>query len=136
MHTTEFQYLSSSQNSQLFLAHYAPLEPSEAVEDLQTVIFVPPFAEEMNRSKRMYVLCARLLADAGIHSICFDFAGTGDSSGELGDFDYSDWENNLIDVCQLAKKFTSKVSIITLRDGALISLKLIKQAEIQINKCV
>tara|TARA_B110000240_G_C13425650_1_gene421472 strand:+ start:552 stop:725 length:174 start_codon:yes stop_codon:yes gene_type:complete len=51
-----------------------------------TVIFVPPFAEEMNRSKRMYVLCARLLADAGIKSICFDFAGTGDSSGEWSDF--------------------------------------------------
>tara|TARA_B110000238_G_C16067394_1_gene413366 strand:- start:879 stop:1052 length:174 start_codon:yes stop_codon:yes gene_type:complete len=51
-----------------------------------TVIFVPPFAEEMNRSKRMYVLFARLLADAGIKSICFDFAGTGDSSGEWSDF--------------------------------------------------
>ena len=136
MHTADFQYLPSSQNSQIFIAHYAPLEQSGVVGDVQTVIFVPPFAEEMNRSKRMYVLCARLLADAGIHSICFDFAGTGDSSGEWGDFDYFDWEKNLVDVCQLAKKFTSKISLITLRDGALISLGLMKQAEIKLHKCV
>lgn len=86
MHTTDFQYLPSSLHSQIFIAHYAPLEQSEAMGVSHTVIFVPPFAEEMNRSKRMYVLCARLLADAGIKSICFDFAGTGDSSGEWSDF--------------------------------------------------
>jgi exosortase A-associated hydrolase 2 len=136
LHTTDFQYLPSSQNSQIFIAHYAPIEQSEAVGDLQTVILVPPFAEEMNRSKRMYVLCARLLADAGIHAVCFDFAGTGDSFGEWGDFDYLDWKNNLVDVCQLAKKHSSKISLIAVRDSALISLELIKQAEIQIDKCV
>lgn len=136
MHTTDFQYLPSSQNSQIFIAHYAPVEQSASVGDPQTVIFVPPFAEEMNRSKRMYVLCARLLADAGIHSLCFDFAGTGDSSGGWGDFDYSDWKNNLIDVCRLAKNLTSNISLVTLRDSALISLNLIKQADIQIDKCI
>ena len=136
MHTTDFQYLPSSQNSQIFLAHYAPIEQSGVVGDPQAVIFVPPFAEEMNRSKRMYVLCARLLADAGIHSLCFDFIGTGDSSGEWGDFNYSDWKNNLIDVYRLAKKFAPKISLVTLRDSALISLNLIKQADIQIDKCV
>ena len=136
MHTTDFHYLPSSKNSQIFIACYVPFERGEVIENSQSVIFVPPFAEEMNRSKRMYVLCARLLADAGIHSICFDFAGTGDSSGEWGDFDYSDWKNNLINVYQYAKKSTPNVSLITLRDSALISLDLIKQAEIQVNKCV
>ena len=136
MHTTDFQFLPSSQNSQIFLAHYAPLEHSAAVGHTQAVIFVPPFAEEMNRSKRMYVLCARLLADAGIHSICFDFAGTGDSSGEWGEFNYAAWENNLVDVYRLAQKFSSKISLVCLRDSALISLNLIKQSEIQIDRCV
>ncbi len=136
MHTTDFQHLPSSQNSQIFLAHYAPCEQSEGVGSQQTVIFVPPFAEEMNRSKRMYVLCARLLADAGIHSICFDFAGTGDSSGEWGDYSYQDWKQNLIDVYQFAKKITPTINLITLRDSALISLDLIKLNEIHIDKCV
>tara|TARA_R110002049_G_scaffold147342_1_gene310155 strand:+ start:124754 stop:125497 length:744 start_codon:yes stop_codon:yes gene_type:complete len=102
----------------------------------QAVILVPPFAEEMNRSKKMYVLCARLLANAGIHSLCFDFAGTGDSYGEWGDFDYSDWKQNLIDVYQFAKKFASNISLITMRDGGLISLNLVKQNDINIDKCV
>jgi exosortase A-associated hydrolase 2 len=136
LHTTDFQYLPSSQNSQIFLAHYAPQGQGGSMGEVQAVIFVPPFAEEMNRSKRMYVLCARLLAEAGIHSIFFDFSGTGDSSGEWGDFDYTDWKNNLIDVYQLTKKISSKISLITLRDSALISLDLIKQSEIQINKCI
>ncbi len=102
----------------------------------QAVIFVPPFAEEMNRSKRMYVLCARLLADAGIHSICFDFAGTGDSSGEWGEYDYAAWKSNLVDVYRLAQKVSSNISLVCLRDSALISLDLIKQSDIQINKCI
>jgi exosortase A-associated hydrolase 2 len=136
LHTTDFQYLPSSLHSQIFIAHYAPLEQGEAMGESHTVIFVPPFAEEMNRSKRMYVLCARLLADAGIQSICFDFAGTGDSSGEWGDFNCQDWKNNLIDVYQYANKSSSKISLVTLRDSALISLELIKQAKIQIYKCV
>ncbi|MDW3095259.1 MAG: hypothetical protein R8G33_06290 [Gammaproteobacteria bacterium] len=97
---------------------------------------MPPFAEEMNRSKRMYVLCARLLADAGIHSICFDFAGTGDSSGEWGEFNYDAWKNNLLDIYKLSEKFASKISLVCLRDSALISLNLIEQSDIQINKCV
>lgn len=136
MHTTDFQHLPSSQNSQIFLAHYAPCEQSEGVGSQQTVIFVPPFAEEMNRSKRMYVLCARLLADAGIHSICFDFAGTGDSSGKWGDYSFQDWQQNLIDVYRWAKNITPTISLITLRDSALISLDLIKRNEIHIDKCV
>ena len=53
-----------------------------------------------------------------------------------GDYDYSVWKNNLIDVCQFADKYTSNISLITLRDGALISLDLIKRAEIKINKCI
>lgn len=100
------------------------------------MIFVPPFAEEMNRSKRMYVLCSRLLANAGVHAICFDFAGTGDSSGEWGEYGLTDWKANLTDTYNYVRRFSTKTSFVTLRDSALIAFELIKHANIKIERCV
>lgn len=100
------------------------------------MIFVPPFAEEMNRSKRMYVLCSRLLANAGVHAICFDFAGTGDSSGEWGEYRLTDWKANLTDTYNYVRRFSTKTSFVTLRDSALIAFELIKHANIKIERCV
>ncbi len=136
MHTAEFQYIQSSQNSQIFLAHYLPSEQRTASKDNKAVIFVPPFAEEMNRSKRMYVLCARLLADSGIHAICFDYSGTGDSSGEWGEFSYSDWVGDLNDVYQYYSKAGKSISFVALRFGALVLTDAIADYDLNAARCV
>lgn len=122
MHTTEYQYLQTNHSSQIFLAHYLPLDQTvdKAGRGTSAVVLVPPFAEELNRSKRMYILCARLLANSGIHAICFDYSGTGDSSGEWGEFCYSDWVNDLHEVYRYAGKYTFDISFIALRFGALV----------------
>ena len=136
MHTAEFQYIKSSQNSQIFLAHYLPSEHHTACKDNRAVIFVPPFAEEMNRSKRMYVLCARLLADSGINAICFDYSGTGDSSGEWGEFSYSDWVSDLNDVYQYYSKVGKNISFIALRFGALVLADAVTSSDLKADRCV
>jgi len=101
------------------------------------VIFVPSFAEEMNRSKRMYVLCARLLANSGVDTVCFDYAGTGDSHGEWGSFEFADWKTNLLDVYQYVRQGGIKdISLIALRFGALIVADTIFTSDVQINKCI
>ena len=136
MHTTDFRFLPSSQNSQIFLAHYSPADNNLAAER-KAVIFVPPFAEEMNRSRRMYVLCARLLAGIGIDCVCFDYAGTGDSEGKWGSFSIVDWQENLKDVYQsVCQTGISDISLIGVRFAALQIAHTLAAAELKINKCV
>ena len=136
MHSTEYQYIQSSHQSHIFLAHYLPVKRASDQADTQAVILVPPFAEELSRSKRMYVLCARLLANSGFHVICFDYSGTGDSSGEWGEFKYVDWVNDIKTVYQYAKNYAEQVNFIALRFGALILADTIIQERLTINKCI
>lgn len=133
MYKSDFRYLSSPQKTQFFLAHYSP----EAGNSGKAVILVPPFAEELNRSNRMYVLCARQLAAAGIDVFCFDFVGTGDSYGEWGSFSWSDWQQNLVDVYRhIQASCSDDISVITLRLGALIVSDAIVRSQLQFNKCL
>lgn len=55
------------------------------------VLYVPPFAEEMNKARRMANVQARVLAQAGWTVAIPDLAGCGDSSGELVDATWQDW---------------------------------------------
>lgn len=55
------------------------------------LLFLPPFAEEMNKSRRMVALQARAFAQAGCEVLLFDPLGCGDSSGDFGDAGWQDW---------------------------------------------
>lgn len=55
------------------------------------VAYVPPFAEEMNQSRRMVTLQARKLAAAGIGVLLLDLYGTGDSAGEFSEARWDTW---------------------------------------------
>ncbi len=55
------------------------------------VVYLHPFAEEMNKSRRMAALQSRALADAGYAVLQIDLFGCGDSSGDFGDASWSDW---------------------------------------------
>ena len=133
MYKSDFRYLSSPNKSQFFLAHYSP----KAGNSGKAVILVPPFAEELNRSKRMYVLCARQLAAVGMDVFCFDFVGTGDSYGEWGTYSWSDWQQNLVNVYQhIQASWSDDISVITLRLGALIVSEAIVRSQLQFSKCL
>ena len=59
------------------------------------VVYVHPFAEEMNKSRRMAALQARTLARCGHAVLQIDLLGCGDSSGDFGDASWSDWLDDL-----------------------------------------
>jgi len=60
------------------------------------MVFVHPFGEEMNKSRRMAVSQARRLAAAGHAVIQIDLLGCGDSSGEFIEARWQAWRE---DVC-------------------------------------
>ena len=51
----------------------------------KVVLVIPPFAEEMNKSRRMFTLLADALGQQDIALCVFDLFGTGDSSGDFAD---------------------------------------------------
>jgi exosortase A-associated hydrolase 2 len=55
------------------------------------VLHLHPFAEEMNKSRRMAALQARALAGAGFAVLQFDLLGCGDSAGDFGDATWASW---------------------------------------------
>ncbi|MBT9493822.1 MAG: hydrolase 2, exosortase A system-associated [Paucibacter sp.] len=60
------------------------------------VVYVHPFAEEMNKSRRMAALQSRALAAAGFSVLQIDLHGCGDSSGDFGDASWDDWINDVV----------------------------------------
>ena len=50
------------------------------------LVYIHPFAEEMNRSRRMAALQARALTAQGFGVLLLDLHGCGDSGGDFGQF--------------------------------------------------
>jgi uncharacterized protein len=64
-------------------AHGAPVRSA--------VVYVHPWAEEMNKARRMVAMQARALAAAGHAVLLLDLQGCGDSSDDFGDATWAQW---------------------------------------------
>lgn len=60
-----------------------------------TVLFVPPLAEEMNKSRHMVALAAQAFARRGWLVLQVDLYGTGDSEGDFGEASWEIWLDDL-----------------------------------------
>ncbi|GAB3267153.1 alpha/beta hydrolase family protein [Chitinimonas naiadis] len=65
-----------------------------------TILYVPPFAEEMNKSRRMAADQARAFAEQGYAVLQMDLLGTGDSEGDFGDATWGNWQEDLLLACR------------------------------------
>lgn len=73
-------------NGQRFcLFHPAQGAPKAAL------LYLHPFAEEMNKSRRMAALQSRMLGENGYAVLQIDLLGCGDSSGDFGDASWQAW---------------------------------------------
>lgn len=59
------------------------------------LLYVHPFAEELNKTRRMAALQSRALAESGIAVLQIDLKGCGDSSGDFGDASWQDWLDDI-----------------------------------------
>ena len=67
-----------------------------------TVLVVPPFAEEMNKCRRMIAEVGRRLESSGVGMLLVDLFGTGDSEGEFAQADWQRWKADLTTAMQWA----------------------------------
>jgi exosortase A-associated hydrolase 2 len=122
-HTIEPFFLPVGQES-IFCLLLAPVlgKPRAAV------LYLPPFAEEMHKSRRMAALQARQLAQAGYAVLQIDLPGCGDSTG---DFEAARWEGWLASAKAahdwLKDKTGAPVVLWGLRLGALLAAELSAQ---------
>ena len=63
------------------------------------VLYIHPFAEEMNKARRMAALQARALARGGYSVLQLDLSGCGDSSGDFGDATWKSWVSDVVQGC-------------------------------------
>jgi exosortase A-associated hydrolase 2 len=87
------------------------------------VVYVHPFAEEMNKSRRMAALQSRALAAEGYAVLQMDLFGCGDSSGDFGQASWDIWRQDVaLGVRWISERASGKVTLWGLRLGALLAL--------------
>lgn len=85
-------------------------------------MFVHPWAEEMNKSRRMVRLQSRALAAAGFAVLQIDLYGCGDSSGDFGDADWSHWIDDVVRAAAwLRERYDAPLWLWGLRGGCLLA---------------
>jgi len=92
-----------------------------------TVLLLPPFAEEMNMSRRMTYLTGRGLSAHGYSCIALDLAGTGESTGAFADARWEIWQENVRAAeAYLNEKTGHKPILLGLRAGALLAASMLE----------
>ncbi|HEX2117139.1 MAG TPA: hydrolase 2, exosortase A system-associated [Alphaproteobacteria bacterium] len=115
----------------LFAVHY----PSARADAGHAVLYLPPFAEEANRSRRMAALLARKLAETGIGTMLLDPYGCGDSGGEFSEARWPVWrEDGTRAVRWLRERGYQRITLLGLRLGALLALDTVANADLPIDR--
>lgn len=89
-HAQVFFLPAAGGEQRLCLFHAPPPEFQDGPRS--RVLYLHPFAEEMNKSRRMAALACRALAEAGHAVLQIDLRGCGDSSADFGDAGWADWQ--------------------------------------------
>lgn len=93
------------------------------------LVYLHPFAEEMNKSRRMAALQARLFAAHGYGVLQLDLQGCGDSEGGFADARWAHWRQDTgAASAWLLARLGQPVGLWGLRLGALLALDYARQA--------
>ncbi|WP_431262864.1 hydrolase 2, exosortase A system-associated [Roseateles chitinivorans] len=89
-------FLDDGAGGQRLCVHYPPAAAATGeTAPRGQILLLPPFAEEMNKSRRMTALAARAFAAAGFEVLTIDLLGCGDSSGDFGDAAWGLWQDDV-----------------------------------------
>ena len=96
--------------------------PPQTSVERGAVLYLHPFAEEMNKSRRMASLQSRALAEAGYGVLQIDLLGCGDSSGDFSDATWDAWRGDVVHaVAWLRQRTSAPLTLWGLRAGCLLA---------------
>lgn len=109
----------------LFSLYFAPrTERSKG----RAVLVCPPFAEEMNKARRMVALQARRFAADGFGVLLVDLYGTGDSAGDFADARWAIWRDDLLRAARwLFEQGYARITLWGLRVGAILAADVARE---------
>lgn len=118
-------FLPAEPGDRLGGERFCLFHPARGPAPRGSVLYLHPFAEELNNSRRVVAQAARQLADAGFAVLQIDLLGCGDSAGDFDDARWADW---LADArCAqrwLAEHTSGPMWVWGLRGGALLASAL------------
>jgi exosortase A-associated hydrolase 2 len=118
---TEARFLDAG-DRRLFMLDIQPTGPCRGA-----VLYVPPFAEEMNRLRSHAVQQARRLAAQGWRCLLPDLTGTGESDGELAAVDWSVWVDDVRRAGRwLTRESPGPLVLWGMRTGALLAAEVLR----------
>src|SRR6218665_17582 len=88
-------FLDAADGGQRYCIH----PPAQGSVKRGQMLYLHPFAEEMNKTRRMAALQARALAQAGFEVLQLDLLGCGDSAGDFGDASWQGWLDDVHLAC-------------------------------------
>lgn len=118
-------FLPASGGQRYCLLHLPP--PGQASRG--GIVYLHPFAEELNKSRHVAAAQARAFAAFGYSVLQIDLFGCGDSSGDFGEARWAIWHNDVHLACAwLAQRVDGPLSVWGLRLGALLALDFASRA--------
>lgn len=109
-----------------FCLHHSPEAPQHGASrpTAGAIVYVHPFAEEMNKSRRMAACSARHFATLGFEVLQIDLHGCGDSPGDFGDATWTGWVADIRAAVQwLRERCRVEPALWGLRAGCLLALE-------------
>lgn len=108
----------ASEAGQILVTRFLPSRDTRGV-----VLIVPPFAEEMNKSRKVLAEQGRQLALHGYQAVLPDLYGTGDSYGDFSAASWDIWKKDLLAALESARSPGGlPVYLLGLRLGAMLAL--------------
>lgn len=105
--------------------------PDPHVEPRGAILYVHPFAEELNRTRRMAALQSRAFAALGYAVLQIDLFGCGDSCGDFHDGDWNLWKSDLaLAAGWLAERTSGPLHLWGVRLGGLLALDFARSATV------
>jgi exosortase A-associated hydrolase 1/exosortase A-associated hydrolase 2 len=132
-----FLEANSSRLGRRFAIHHPPQDGAAAA----LMVYVHPFAEEMNKSRRMAAMQSRALAQHGVAVLQMDLLGCGDSAGDFGEATWEQWVADVVFACQWLQDRHANSSareqpalwIWGLRAGCLLACEAAQRLESRVN---
>lgn len=98
-------------------------DPGEGSRSGDGLLLLPPFAEEMNKARRMLARLGYALAERGFVTALPDPFGTGDSEGDFAEADWAVWRQDVVTAANaLLDRGVERLVVAGLRTGALLAL--------------
>ncbi len=119
-------WLNSSANAPFGCHHEAEGQADKKC----AFVFCGPFAEEKNKSQRLFVDLARAFAGAGVGVLRLDYGGTGDSQGSFDQATIASRKADILAAIEYCRneRGAARIGLLGLRLGAALAAEVAEEA--------